>query len=407
MLRERSADIQADMLRPIVLLGTFAIIAHSQGRPEPATLKITSPASGVVVHPGQTIDMEVMVSGPYSFVGISESLGVLVGLGRSLGAPPYKFPIQIPAVINPGPYAITAELYDFGGRINSRVASDTIILDVEPSAPPRKIRIKDNAYPLRFPVGGGSDLFVEGTFEGTNEVYLNQSTLTTYQTEPSGIVSVSWGQLRGLAPGMAKVTARHQGLEAFVTVTVVGDALRITSPSPGAVVRPGQELSVDVSASGGPFEAVGAFLMPGFGAGGDTTVQPYRFTFNIPESASIGPSDVVAIGKVASVPLPIDSLPVSIDIERSDAPKSLFTPYDRFGASTYVSGKEHIQVYGTYPDNPRVDLSRSSLTTYETTSTGIVSIEKEGWIKGLAAGSTTVVIHHRNLRIAVQVLVSE
>ena len=146
MLRERSADIQADMLRPIVLLGTFAIIAHSQGRPEPAAmLKITSPASGVVVHPGQTIDMEVMVSGPYSFVGISESLGVLVGLGRSLGAPPYKFPIQIPAVINPGPYAITAELYDFGGRINSRVASDTIILDVEPSAPPRKIRIKSRA----------------------------------------------------------------------------------------------------------------------------------------------------------------------------------------------------------------------------------------------------------------------
>jgi hypothetical protein len=395
------------MLRPIILLGTLAIIANSQGRPEPATIKITSPASGVVVHPGQTVDIEVTVSGPYSLVGLSESLGVLVGLGRSLDSPPYRFPVQIPAVIEFQPYTITAQLYDLGGRINSRVASDRITLDVEPSAPPRKFRIREDYYPLRFQVGGGSELYVGGTFAGSDEVNLNRSTLTTYEAEPPGIVSLSWGQVHGLAPGSAKVTARHQGLQASVTVTVVGDELRITSPPEGTVVHPGQELSVDVSASGGPFEgvAVAAFLAQSFSPA--ATVQPYWFTLTIPLSAPIGPSDIVAMGRVASAPLPIDSLPVSIDIERSDAPQSLFPPYDRFEASTWVGGQEHIQIYGKYPDNPRVDLTRSTLTTYETTSKGIVSIEKDGWITGLAAGSTTVVIRHRNLRIAVKVLVRE
>jgi hypothetical protein len=397
------------MLRPIVVLCTFAIIGDAQSRPEPVTLRITSPVSGVVVHPGQTVDIEAMVSGPYSLIAIRESLGVIIPGERSLSSPPYRFLVQVPAMITPRRYAITAELLDTrGGRINPVVTSDTITLDVEPSAPPQKLTIKESYYPLRFPVGDGRDLYVTGTF-GPDELNLNNSTLTTYKTEPPGIVSVSEGQIKGLAPGSAEVTVSHQGLQAFVAVTVVGDALRITSPPAGTVVRPGQELSVEVSTAGGPFDSAMVFLAPSMSAGGELELnsKPYWSAFTIPKSTPIGPSNLVVMGKAASVPLPVYSLPVSVDIERSDAPQSVFTPYDRFGASTWVGGPVQIKVYGKFPDNPLVDLSRSSLTTYETTSNGIVSVEKDGLIMGLAAGSTTVVIRHRNLRIAVKILVRE
>lgn len=302
------------------------------------------------------------MSGPYSLVAINESLGVIIPGERSLSSPPYRFLVRVPAVIRPQPYAITAQLYAPDGRINPVVASDTITLDVEPAAPPQNLRIKDNYYPLRFPVGDGRDLYVEGTF-GLDELNLNDSTLTTYKTEPPGIVSVSKGQLKGLAPGSAEVTVSHQGLQASISVTVVGDALMITSPPTGTVVHAGQELSVEVSTSGGPFDRVSVLLAPSMSAGAELELnsRPYWSAFTVPKSAPIGPSNILAVGKAASVPLPVYSLPVSIDIERSDAPQSLFTSYDRLGASTWVGGREQIEVYGKYPDSPRVNLSRSNL----------------------------------------------
>ena len=395
------------MLRPIVFLATAAIISNAQGRPEPATIRIASPASGTVVHPGETITLEVAVTGPYTIVVISEGLGELVELGRSLKPPPYSFQVSVPVVVTLQPHTITAKLYDLSGRrIQSTVASDTITLAVEPSAPPRKLWIREDS-PFRFQVGNGRELSVMGTFDGQRELNLNSSTLTTYETDPSGIVAVSYGQIRALAPGSTKLTARHQGLQASVNVIVTGDDLRITSPPARTVVHPGDELSVDVSVLRGPFESVLVLLAPSLSTGAEMNVQPYWFKLTIPLSADIGPTDLVALGRTASLPLPVFSTPVSIDIERADPPQSLFNAFGQFGASTWIGSQEHIQVYGKYPDNPRVDLSRSSLTTYETTSNGIVAIEKDGWIRGLAAGTTTVVVRHRNLRVAVKVLVRE
>ena len=408
------------MLRLIIIVACFAVFADSQappesprvkavspyrgvGPPKPATIKIVSPASGVVVHPGQTVEIEIAVTGPYSLVGISESLGVLIGPHTSLNLAPYIFRVQIPVRINPQPYTITAELYDLGGRINSTVATDRITLDVEPSAPPRKLSFNPG-IPLILPVEGAIDLYGKGTFDGLDELSIDRSTLTTYSAEPSGIVSVAFGQVRALAPGTAKVTVRHQGLQSSVTITVTADALRITAPTEGTIVHPGQEIFVTVSASGGPFRGVAAFLSLDVFV--DSVVQPYWFFLTVPASAKIGPTDINAMGNTEATH--VFSSPVTIDVEREDAPQSLSTDVNaRDWASTWVGGHGHFRVYGKYPDDPRVDLTKSTFTTYETSSEGILSIEKDGWFKGLAAGSATVVIRHRNLSAAVKVVVLE
>ena len=394
------------MLRLIMLAVSLSVFADAQ-LPKPATVKIISPASGVVLHPGQTVDIEVAVTGPYSLVSIGDSLDTIINRPLSSKHAPCIFRVQIPANVTPRPYTIAAQLYDLeSGRINSTIATDRITLDVEPSAPPRKLTFGPER-PLVMPVGDMAQLYVSGTFDGENQLSLISSTLTTFESDPPGIVSItSQGGVQALAPGSAKVTVRHQGLQASVTVTVTGDQLRITAPPEGTIVHPGEKLSVDVAASGGPFNVVMAFLAPDLDAAAKSTVQPYWLSLTVPASARSGPAWISAMGNTGVTA--VFSPDVTIDIERTDPPQSLSA--DAGGgdwASIWVGGDELIRVFGKYPDNPHVDLTESTLTTYEATSDGIIEIGKNGWFKGLAAGSTYIVIRHRNLSIRVKVVVHE
>jgi len=135
-------------------------------------------------------------------------------------------------------------------------------------------------------------------------------------------------------------------------------------------------------------------------------VAPYWFSLTVPASAKSGPADIVAMGNTDATH--VFSTPATIDVERTDAPQSLSTDVTvGYSKSTWVGGEARIRVYGKYPDNAYVDLTESTLTTYETSSEGIVAMEKNGQFKGLAAGSATIVIRHRDLGITVKVVVRE
>ena len=119
-----------------------------------------------------------------------------------------------------------------------------------------------------------------------------------------------------------------------------------------------------------------------------------------------GPAKIVAMGHTDATG--VSSSPVTIDVERTDAPQSLFTDVTvGYSKHTQVGGEASIRVYGKYPDNPDVDLTDSTLTTYATSSKGIIAMERDGQFKGLAAGSTSIVIHHRNLSVTLKVVVRE
>lgn len=294
---------------------------------------------------------------------------------------------------------ITASLYT---PSKVAIASDTVWIDVERLASPQKIRI--GAGSTNFQVGLGTEIKVTGTFDDGDEIDLSRSTRTTYEADPLGIVSVSKeGQVRALAPGAATVIIHHQNLQAAVNVSVANASLQITGPAEGTVVHPGETLFVDVAASGGPFEFVSVFSWDLRG-GEMLKSAPYRFSVQVPMPKKPGPTNIAAIGKTGSVP--IFSPPVSVDVEGSDVPEMIWVDRSVVGTERLRVGQQgQIPVYGKFPDNPLVNLTESSLTTYEPDRKGVVSITKEGYTTGLAPGSTNVVVRYGELQTAVKIVV--
>ena len=177
------------------LLLPLALVAQS-------TIKITSPADGLVVRPGQTIDVQVAISGPFSLVAVTDPSPTMDIARHVLKNPPYRFDVTVPPNGPPGIYMITAELHAPTGVYP--VVSDTVRVDVELPNSPRGLRVSPGESDVQ--VGGGTDLKVLGIFKEGNEVVLNRSSHTTYQAYPAGIVSVSKeGQVTANAPGTATI----------------------------------------------------------------------------------------------------------------------------------------------------------------------------------------------------------
>jgi hypothetical protein len=253
-------------------------------------------------------------------------------------------------------------------------------------------------------VGDGIDLKVFGIFEKGEEVVLGRSSRTTYEAYPAGIVSVSKeGQVIAKVPGTATIVVHHQSLRAAVSVSVPDASLKITSPAEGTVVHPGETLAVDVNPSGGPYKEISVFSLD-LGVLDTLKTPPYQFALQIPMPKNPGPARLGAFGRVGS--LTISSDPVSVDVERLDAPEAISVERRVIGTERLSIGEQgQIIVYGRFHDNSQVNLRESSLVTYEADKKGIVEITKDGFTKGLAPGSTKVTVRYGELRTTVNILV--
>jgi hypothetical protein len=377
--------------------------------PGQTTIKITSPASDLVVHPGQTVDVAVSATGAFSWVGLSGASSTLPLNEQSRDSPPYLFHVTIPAACTLGRSPIEASLYRLGSL--NPVASETVWLDVERPDSPRQIRITNAA--LHFAqVDARDDLQVLGMFDA-GEVNLSRSSRTSYETEPPGIVSVDRaGQVRGLAPGAARIVVRHQNLQAAVDVTVAGNSLTITSPAEGTVVHPGETITVNVAPGSGPFQSVGA-LVPGYMTSSLLLKSPpYQFSFIVArpslqtESSKInsGPNPISVMGFTASGQ--VFAQPVYIDIEPMDSPQRIFADREQMGLNLAVGQGRLTDVFGEYSDGSIVNLTQSSMTTYELSSPGVASVTREGYVKGVAPGSTNLVIRNGDKWAIVGIIVT-
>jgi len=181
--------------------------------------------------------------------------------------------------------------------------------------------------------------------------------------------------------------------------------LRIESPTDGTVVLGGQSLVVNVSAPVGAFEFVGIAGREPIGIGYIARTPPYKFVFHIP--ASHFKPGLCRLTAVARPPSggPVYSEPISIDIERPDAPIALWTMTPRL--SLVVGRQEGFDVDGRYADRSEVGLERSTFTKYEADPPGIVSVAVDGLVTALAPGSATITVTHKGLTTRVKVTVTE
>jgi Bacterial Ig-like domain (group 2) len=186
-------------------------------------------------------------------------------------------------------------------------------------------------------------------------------------------------------------------------------SLKITSPTDGTTVHPGESLTVQVAAA--PLEAFKLVSVVGFapiGFGKEVLDSPpYRFNLEIPNSITPGMYAITAMGftlpghPVASNPVMSD--PVVILVERSDSPVSI-SVYPTVADFT-MDQKRYLQVTGLYADKTTADLTQSSRIKYVSSAPGIATVQAQGIVTPVKPGSAKITITYDDLKLEVPVRV--
>ncbi|MFB3778513.1 MAG: Ig-like domain-containing protein [Bryobacteraceae bacterium] len=210
------------LLTRVVVPLAFLVVCSMRLAAQPA-LQITSPVNGTVVTPGQNITVSVSATGSFAQVIVIAELPI--GFSAPLTAPPYNFSISIPTDIKPGRYAVTAS-----GAISpgQGVESEPIEVIVERADSPTQLRIEPSTLSLF--IGERAPLRVIGVYSDGATTDLNESTLTTFESDTPGVATVNqYGIVSGVAPGSAGITITNGNASGWVQATVA-DPVTVVPP---------------------------------------------------------------------------------------------------------------------------------------------------------------------------------
>ncbi len=190
--------------------------------------------------------------------------------------------------------------------------------------------------------------------------------------------------------GWVRVSAASLIVLVFACTLKAQAALQITSPADGTMVNPGQTLNVTVSSSGATFAQVIVMGQDPMGFSQVLTAPPYQFSIQIPSDIRPGRYTLTASGAI-SPEQGAESDPISIDVERPDAPEGMST--DPSSLTLPVGGQSGLRVIGYYADGSSVDLSRSTQITYLSQAPGAATVTSEGLVTAVTPGTTNIVIN--------------
>jgi hypothetical protein len=120
-------------------------------------------------------------------------------------------------------------------------------------------------------------------------------------------------------------------------------------------------VAVSVSGDSSSFTGVAIAGQNPIGVTQLLSAPPYQFVIQIPANIPPGAYTLSAVGGTASGQI-IYSAPVSIDVERSDAPLSLTVQPTMLQMA--IGNSTGLRVLGKYGDGSTVDLTGSSSTSY-------------------------------------------
>ena len=183
----------------VLILGAAATAVRAQ------TVRITSPADGTLVKPGETLAVTVATSGSFRMMVVIGQDPI--GFTGPLMAPPYRFSVQIPSHISPRRYTLTAVGAIEAGK---GTTSDPISIDVERPDAPVSLTVEPSF--LRLEVGGRGYLRLVATYADTSTADIGQSTLTTCSSDSPDVATVTNdGRVVAAGPGFAKITVENGG----------------------------------------------------------------------------------------------------------------------------------------------------------------------------------------------------
>lgn len=187
-----------------------------------AVIAISSPASGAVVNPGQTMTVTVTSPANVTFTNVGVIGESPIGMSTTLASGlPAQFSFNIPADIACRRYIISADGTTAAGQ---NVSSMNVVIDVERPDMPTSIRSTLPSIFFESP-GGRVPVRIWGSFADGKVLDVSASTNVVYGSSDPTVATVSAsGEVTGLTPGDAVVTATYgppaQGVVVSIPVNV-------------------------------------------------------------------------------------------------------------------------------------------------------------------------------------------
>jgi len=182
--------------------------------------------------------------------------------------------------------------------------------------------------------------------------------------------------------------------------------LQIVSPADGTVVSPGQVVLVTVAASGAQFEMVTLFGKNPLPQGNVLTTPPYEFSIQVPSDIGLGRYTFFADGATGPGQ-GASSDPISIDVERSDAPISLDVSPSVL-ANMSVGDKGYLtQVDAAFADGSTLDVKNSTLTSFQSDTPSVATVDSNGIVNAIAPGLASIYVSYGGLSFQVPVSVRQ
>jgi hypothetical protein len=217
----------------LALLNSPALAAQQPPAPPlAAPLTVTSPAPLAVVHPGETLPIEVAVAPGAVFRFVTVVGEKSFGVSSPLGAGPYHFSFSVPEGLNSGPYYFTA----VGRAVSGDMAvSLPLAVDVESGTSPLSLKPDPQVIDLEA-LGEDIPVRILGIFAGGTETDVTRSSLLHLTSSNPAVASVfPEGVVRAVAPGTARIMATFQSpagaVRSEISATVHEFAVRLSANS--------------------------------------------------------------------------------------------------------------------------------------------------------------------------------
>jgi len=192
--------------------------------------------------------------------------------------------------------------------------------------------------------------------------------------------------------------------------------LHILSPASGLVVRPGQTVTITVSADSAvqrlllmgqhplgmarlAFDGAAGIVAQGQGEG-----RPLQFLLTIPTAIRPGTYRVTAVGRTSAGI--VESSALTLDVERPDEPTRIWVEPSII-QFTHLGDQIPLRVLGAFADGSRAELTRSSHTTFASPDPRVASVTAGGMVTAIREGRTSVLVRTPSADYSVPVRVQE
>lgn len=177
--------------------------------------------------------------------------------------------------------------------------------------------------------------------------------------------------------------------------------LRIVSPSAGVVVRPGQIVTIAVSADSEVQKLVLMGERPlgmarptldnaaGMLAQGRGEGHPLQFLLTIPTGTNPGTYHVIAMGRTPAGG--IESEPLVLDVKRPDEPNRIWVEPSLI-QFTNRGDQIPLRVLGVFADGSETELTNSRTTRFASTDPGVASVSTGGMVTAGRKGKTSILV---------------